>query len=237
LNTSTCPLLYLFIEGLRNWRGKKPTLYFLKRYLERNGKSLNIARNVPYEYVPRFRHTEFPTKMDTKVPNYIPMLKQLTSHVKTLCRVRIWNLNINRNNIGVQLQSIVEHGLLGNADTPGVREPWWCCPLVLFSYTPIGRFDRGPLSPKRRLVVELGLQQVLQVHLRHVVHNVPGRGAAVKGKPPNLHIPGIPRKDSQANSRFRICYTCTIIQHMQDNPTHRTKDGASTITLNKMLIK
>lgn len=153
----------------RNWRKNKQNIAFLETLPREEQEITKHCPKRSVQCVPRFNHSEFPTKVDTKVPDYIPMLKQLT--VMTLCRVRIGNLNINRNNIGVQLQSIVEHGLLGMQTTPGIREPWWRC-VVPRSFFPIGRIDRGPLSPKRRLVVELGLQQVLQVHLRDVVHNV-----------------------------------------------------------------
>ena len=73
-------------------------------------------------------------KMDNKVPNNIPMLKQLT--VITLWGVRLGNLNINRNNIGVQLRSVVEHSsLLRRADALGVRERSWGRPLSWTDWT------------------------------------------------------------------------------------------------------
>lgn len=41
------------------------------------------------------------------------------------------------------------------------------------------RVWKGSLSPQGRLVVKLGLQEILQVYLGYIVHNVSG-GAVVK---------------------------------------------------------
>lgn len=50
---------------------------------------------------------------------------------------------------------------------------------VVFVFTEEGSETQWRLSPQGRLVVKLDLQEILQVHLCYIIHNVPG-GAAVK---------------------------------------------------------
>lgn len=59
---------------------------------------------------------------------------------------------------------------------------------------------RSP-SPEGCLVVELGLQEILQVNLCHIVHNVSEGGKTVKG---NNNAEGMQPKRTEATTRDKI---------------------------------